>query len=248
MSNSFFMNYFYWLIGLGAFFTLLERWTPREERPLLRNGIGVDLLHVLMNSFAFPYLLSQVLPHQFPSLHLGWASGLGWTTQFLVMTLYCDLAQYGIHNLLHRVSWLWRLHKIHHQAPALDWMVNWHFHYAEVLVYRTLLYVPAGMFGFAGDVMFWHGVMGTAMGHFTHSNLRWKFGLFRYVFNSPAMHLWHHAKSPINKNFGMVFSLWDWLFGTAYFPPRDPEALGIAGEETPPRTWFQQLTSPFKAT
>ena len=158
------MNYFFWLLGLGAIFTLLERWAPRQERRLLRKGWATDLTHILMNSFAFPYLIGQIVPYQFPSLHLGWAVGLGWAGQFVLMTLYCDLAQYGIHNLLHRVPFLWRFHKIHHQAPTLDWMVNWHFHYAEVLVYRSLLYVPAGMFGFSGEVMFWHGVLGTAMG------------------------------------------------------------------------------------
>ena len=242
------MNYFLWLFGLGALFTLLERWQPRQARPLLRDGLGIDLFHVLMNSFAFPYLISQIVPYQFPSLNLGWAAGLGWASQFGLMTLYCDLAQYGIHNLLHRVPWLWRFHKIHHQAPALDWMVNWHFHYAEVLVYRSLLYVPAGMLGFSGGVIFWHGVMGTAMGHFTHSNLRWNLGPLRFVFNSPAMHLWHHAKAPKNKNFGMVFSVWDWLFGTAHFPDRDPESLGIGGEDVSPRSWFQQLLAPFKGT
>lgn len=242
------MNYFLWLFGLGALFTLLERWQPRQARPLLRDGLGIDLFHVLMNSFAFPYLISQIVPYQFPSLNLGWAAGLGWASQFGLMTLYCDLAQYGIHNLLHRVPWLWRFHKIHHQAPALDWMVNWRFHYAEVLVYRSLLYVPAGMLGFSGGVIFWHGVMGTAMGHFTHSNLRWSLGPLRFVFNSPAMHLWHHAKAPKNKNFGMVFSVWDWLFGTAHFPDRDPESLGIGGEDVSPRSWFQQLLAPFKAT
>ena len=242
------MNYFLWLFGLGAMFTLLERWQPRQGRPFLRDGLGTDLLHVLMNSFAFPYLVSRIVPYQFPALKLEWAAGLGWGSQFLLMTLYCDLAQYGIHNLLHRVPWLWRFHKIHHQAPALDWMVNWHFHYAEVLVYRSLLYVPAGMFGFSGDVIFWHGVMGTAMGHFAHSNLKWNLGPFRYVFNSPAMHLWHHAKVPKNKNFGMVFSVWDWLFGTAHFPSHDPESLGVAGENRAPRTWMRQLVAPFKAT
>lgn len=242
------MSYFFWLLGLGAIFTLLERRAPRQERRLLRRGWATDLTHILMNSFAFPYLIGQIVPYQFPALHLGWAVGLGWASQFVLMTLYCDLAQYGIHNLLHRVPLLWRFHKIHHQAPALDWMVNWHFHYVEVLVYRILLYVPAGMFGFSGEVMFWHGVLGTAMGHFTHSNLRWNPGRWRYVFNSPAMHLWHHAKAPKNKNFGMVFSIWDWLFGTAHFPADDPESLGIAGEEGAPQTWIQQLVAPFKAT
>lgn len=52
------------------------------------------------------------------------------------------------------------------------------------------------------------------------------FGLSRivkYVFNSPEMHIWHHAaewpdRYPYGINFGITLALWDYLFGTASIP------------------------------
>lgn len=46
------------------------------------------------------------------------------------------------------------------------------------------------------------------------------FGIFNRIFVSPAYHTVHHIANPrfYNKNFGHVFSFWDMLIGTAYFP------------------------------
>jgi len=43
------------------------------------------------------------------------------------------------------------------------------------------------------------------------------------------MHRWHHAIDYPNKgsNYGTKFAFWDWLFGTAYLPPRKPAGYGL---------------------
>ena len=55
------------------------------------------------------------------------------------------------------------------------------------------------------------------------------------------MHIWHHARDlpadrPVGVNFGLSLSVWDWLFGTAYWPSdrEMPERLGFAGIERYP--------------
>ena len=66
---------------------------------------------------------------------------------------------------------------------------------------------------------------------------RWRVGWLKYIVNSPEMHLWHHNHpdcGPVNRNFALTLSVWDWLFGTAYLPGHAPERLGFDGIETYP--------------
>ena len=140
--------------------------------------------------------------------------------------------------------------ELHHSIEAMDWIGNWRFHWMEVVFYRSLLYVPAAFFGFSGLAMFVYGVLNTLVGHFAHSNLRFHAGPLRYIVNSPEMHRWHHAhpdSGPINKNFGITLSVWDWLFGTAYLPSdKNPERLGFAGIDTYPRGIVGRMLIPFR--
>jgi sterol desaturase/sphingolipid hydroxylase (fatty acid hydroxylase superfamily) len=71
--------------------------------------------------------------------------------------------------------------------------------------------------------------------------------LMKYIFNSPEMHIWHHAYTfpehhRYGMNFGLSLSLWDWLFGTAYVPydGRDIK-LGFPGVEKFPRSFMTQV-------
>jgi sterol desaturase/sphingolipid hydroxylase (fatty acid hydroxylase superfamily) len=120
----------------------------------------------------------------------------------------------------------------------------------EVVIYRTMLYPLAAFFGFSGEAMFAYGVVNTLIGHFAHSNLRWRIGALRYLINSPELHVWHHTHpeaGPVDRNFGIALSLWDWLFGTAYAPPgKDPVRLGFEGIESYPQHLPGQVLAPFR--
>ncbi|HSI04134.1 MAG TPA: sterol desaturase family protein, partial [Myxococcota bacterium] len=114
-------------------------------------------------------------------------------------------------------------------------------------VYKSLTYPLLAFFGFDGGVLFALAVVGTAVGHFNHANLDVSIGPLKYIINSPAMHVWHHAHpdcGPPPSNFGITLSLWDWLFGTAYLPARPPQRLAFAGVETFPRTVPGQILHP----
>jgi sterol desaturase/sphingolipid hydroxylase (fatty acid hydroxylase superfamily) len=96
--------------------------------------------------------------------------------------------------------------------------------------------------------MFWCGVLSTFFGHFAHANVNVSLGPLNYLFNSPELHAWHHAHpdfGPLNRNFGMMFSVWDWAFGTAYLPAHAPARLGFSQIERYPRTILKQWLAPF---
>jgi sterol desaturase/sphingolipid hydroxylase (fatty acid hydroxylase superfamily) len=74
----------------------------------------------------------------------------------------------------------------------------------------------------------------------------------RYIFNSPEMHIWHHAHQPPGHlphgaNFGLTLSLWDWVFRTAYLPHDGRDIrLGFPGVERFPRTFLGQSVHGFQ--
>ena len=65
------------------------------------------------------------------------------------------------------------------------------------------------------------------------------------------MHIWHHSKVlskefPKGCNFGLSFSLWDYLFKTAYIPNDGAEIeLGFNGDESFPKKFIGQEVSGF---
>jgi sterol desaturase/sphingolipid hydroxylase (fatty acid hydroxylase superfamily) len=178
--------------------------------------------------------------------------------QFVAFFLLKDFLEWGVHNLLHRVPWLWEFHKVHHSIEELDWIGNFRFHWMEIAVYKGLTYFPLVILGADGRVILAIAVVGTLIGHLNHSNLNLSWGPLRYLLNSPRMHVWHHdrdwpADHPQGVNFAICLSVWDWLFGTAYWPTleqspeQQPRRRGFQGDERFPRSlagrFFYPLSS-----
>ena len=251
-------RYGFWLLAIsGVVFALERAFAWRKDQPVLRPQLVQDLLWFTFNGFfAYGALavvmdpLEGALAQGFKSLtgelltgpgRLQWLTGLPVLAQALTVLVVGDLFEWSIHNLLHRVPWLWRFHRVHHSIKHMDFIGNFRFHYVEIIVYRALKFVPMALiFSLVGaqtHAILGAAVFGTLVGHLNHANLNWCYGPFRYVFNSPQMHLWHHDQFPSNGigyNFGIVFSVWDWVFGTAKMPPRHafvpPAEIGFADE------------------
>ena len=168
--------------------------------------------------------------------------------QAVAYFVLADFLQWGIHRLLHGVPWLWEFHKVHHSIHELDFIGNFHFHWMEIVVYRTLQWIPLAYLGASGEYLLPIAVITTIWGHFNHANLDIGLGPLGYVFNNPRMHVWHHDVSEEGgtaKNFGIVLSLWDHLFGTAYWPrDRSPAKIGYPGDERMPSGLLAQLVWP----
>jgi sterol desaturase/sphingolipid hydroxylase (fatty acid hydroxylase superfamily) len=85
------------------------------------------------------------------------------------------------------------------------------------------------------------------IGHLNHANIKISWGVFKYIFNNPIMHLYHHAKLfPENfkkgVNFGISLSCWDYLFKTAYVPDKTGMIdLGWEGDDDFSKSFFGQL-------
>jgi sterol desaturase/sphingolipid hydroxylase (fatty acid hydroxylase superfamily) len=119
----------------------------------------------------------------------------------------------------------------------------------EIVIYRSLTYLPLIVLGVNSTVILWIAVFTTLIGHLNHSNLKLDWGPFRYVLNSPRLHVWHHDvvnHKRSGQNFGIIFSLWDFLFGTAYLPEEEqPPRLGFENMEKFPEGLTRRLVYPF---
>jgi sterol desaturase/sphingolipid hydroxylase (fatty acid hydroxylase superfamily) len=168
--------------------------------------------------------------------------------QVVVFLLVSDFLQWCVHNALHRVPFLWTFHKVHHAITTMDFVGSFRFHWMEILVYKSAQWLPLALLGASGEAAFVVAVFGTFWGDFNHANLNAGLGPLGYLFNSPRMHLWHHDASDeggVAKNFGIVLSLWDFLFGTVFWPrDRSPKTLGYPGIEEMPLGLAGELAWP----
>lgn len=249
-----YLQYYFWLIGTSLVVFILERLRPwRREQKVLREGIGQDLFWLVFNGHFLGLLLAMLTGHVVQLFNsflfslglpvpesLALAAGLPLWLQFIIFFLIKDFVEWNIHRTLHRVPWLWEFHKLHHSIRDMDWIGNFRFHWGEVIVYKTLSYLPLTILGVDGGVILAIAVIGTLMQDLNHANIRLDWGPLRYVLNSPAMHIWHHDTEMHGKggqNFGIVLSTWDWLFGTVYWPKdrEEPKELGFDGLDEFPR-------------
>jgi sterol desaturase/sphingolipid hydroxylase (fatty acid hydroxylase superfamily) len=64
--------------------------------------------------------------------------------------------------------------------------------------------------------------------HVRHSHIWWAWGpRISHFFHSPAQHQIHHSCDPkhINKNFGEILAVFDWMFGSLYVAGKQKEEL-----------------------
>lgn len=76
--------------------------------------------------------------------------------------------------------------------------------------------------------------------------------VMKTVFNSPEMHIWHHAHdwpgdNTYGINFGLTLAIWDYVFGTAHIPHSGRDIrLGFPGVESFPDKFGTQVIHGFK--
>lgn len=255
------MIYWHWLVAVSFFFVFAERLLPaRREQPVVRAQLANDLAYLAFNGHFFALLaggfggalalrsrelLGSVLPFTAEGSTL---ATLPFAAQFVVYLLLSDFLQWCVHIALHRVPWLWQLHKVHHSIHEMDWAGNFRFHWMEIVVYRSVLYLPLALLGGDSAPLFAVALFATFWGHFNHANLKLGIGPFRFLLNSPRMHIWHHDASDeggVAKNYGIVLSIWDWIFGTVYWPlDRAPARLGYPDDVEMPGDIVRQMLFP----
>ena len=143
------------LAALSGFVMLLERlfpWRPQQKQ--LRPKLWSDLIHLVFNGHFLGLLLAGLASTWVLPYVDRWLAKEGITdavyrnaavdwplwAQILVALFAVDFIQWCVHNLLHRVPFLWELHKAHHSVKdgEMDWIVSFRFSWLEVIVYKSV--------------------------------------------------------------------------------------------------------------
>ena len=193
------------------------------------------------------------------------ANGVTVVLYTLAVVLAIDLAVWSTHYLQHKVRVLWAFHQVHHSAEVLTPITVFRMHPVDLFftglmtvglmggtlalfVYltgarpteATILGVNAITFGFY--------LLGYNLRH-SHIWLSYPVWL-SHILISPAMHQIHHSidTKHWDRNMGLIFAVWDWLFGTLYVP-RGYERLefGVSKEEPNPFSSVREIyLKPFR--
>jgi sterol desaturase/sphingolipid hydroxylase (fatty acid hydroxylase superfamily) len=260
-------NYFYGLIIISLAVFILELLFPwRKNQAILRKDFWMDMFYMFFNFFLLNLIvliaLSNVtdqLLNDFLSLFdlqlvfiqlidiSKYPKGIALLSFFIIS----DFIQWNTHRMLHRVPFLWNFHKVHHSVKEMGFAAHLRYHWMEPIVYKSMLYIPMAIIGgFSVQDVFIVHFFAISIGHLNHANLGWDYGILKYVFNNPKMHIWHHSKTMPNKfgtNFGLTLSIWDYIFKTNYIPKdgRDIE-LGFENDNQFPNDFIHQEIYPIK--
>lgn len=227
-----------------------ERVRPfRKGLPLLREGIWVDIIwYTLIQSYflkiiIFDYII-QPAQHAIDWSDYQFVSRWPIAVQVLFFVVTHDLYIYLFHRFQHANKYFWRTHEAHHSAKEVDFIAGSRSNALEIMINQTIEFLPIFILGADPAVLPIKALLDAMFGMFIHANIDVKLGKWKYLFNSPELHLWHHAnyQEVFHANFSTKFATWDYLFGTIYDPNKKPgnerENWGLYYEF--PRDYFLQ--------
>ncbi len=134
----------YWLVFVCTFLgvAVWESFRPRSplgwpaEQRWGRHGLILTisaLLQTFMIRLSPVVVAAMVSGSRFGILN---HSFLPLSVQCALAVLLLDLERYGAHRAFHSVSFLWRIHEVHHSDPDYDVSTAGRFHPFEVLLSR----------------------------------------------------------------------------------------------------------------
>jgi sterol desaturase/sphingolipid hydroxylase (fatty acid hydroxylase superfamily) len=240
------------LFFLAIIFIPLEMaFALRVESTTLRKNVHQDLgfyvVNAIVPSLILAGLLSVLVAVVRPIYATGvfhWLASLPLLLRFALAVVIGDVGAYWGHRWSHEIPFLWRFHRIHHQAETIDWLVTSRAHPVDMVFVRfcgiALIYfcgLAQGSLGQGTVLMSSYLVIGGLWAYFVHANINWRFGAVERWLASPAFHHWHHSNESrvsIDKNYAAIFPWIDRVFGTFHLPSRRWPAS--YGELPPPQT------------
>jgi len=163
----------------------------------------------------------------------------------LVLFILDDASRYGLHRLMHKFDFLWRIHQLHHSATTLTPITTLRLHPFESVLYQIRGSLVHGLC--AGSSFYFLGYQAGAWqvwgasawviafnvlgANLRHSHIPFSYGRLEAVFISPAQHQAHHGVKTMMSNYGSVLSIWDRLGGSlrsghkAYELPKHAQSL-----------------------
>ncbi len=254
---------------------------PREYyyHPSTRVDIQVTILNLIifgsgvLSVFFFGPIVAWGLLDVLTSL---WGSPVpqettlaGGVAAALILILVGDFCRYLVHYCHHKALVLWPFHAVHHSAEVMTPITFYRGHPVYYALQQVVMSVLIGttqaiiLFLLVGHIELWVIYLGTLVyhayiflgGHLRHSHIPIRYGrALEHLLISPMQHQVHHSSDPKHhdKNFGEIFAIWDWMFGTLYIPDASEDltfgiadSKGVLIEQPHPGFWKAMLV-PFR--
>ncbi|MBL0332847.1 MAG: sterol desaturase family protein [Chlorobiota bacterium] len=260
-----FSNTALWALIAGITFLITETILPKrfDYDVLKRKGFWLDLFYHLFNHHIVQLLglfaICYAVDYKFKDF-IKWVgfeikprliiSEFNFWWQFLILFIIQDFLEYVTHVIMHKIPFMWEIHRIHHAQKEMGFASTHHFHWVEFFFFKIAFYLPFGLLGYSfQDYFVIQYIINIFNSFFTHSNIKCKFGFVNYIINTPETHHWHHAyniKKKYGVNFASILNCWDYLFGTIYLPIDIEPILGDEKKSKVPATFIGQFFYPFK--
>ncbi|MFC4295904.1 sterol desaturase family protein [Novosphingobium tardum] len=189
--------------------------------------------------------------------------GASFGTAFVLILLASEFGFYWVHRLAHdsrntRFNWFWGFHRTHHSGKFMNVLLNfrvlpiWSFIVPNTWIWGLAVYLGLGSATAAVIVVvtIWNLV--------THANFRWDdairshriwgetWRILEHAFVTPGIHHTHHGYGKDGasyRNFGVVLSIYDTIFGTLHIPDGRPSRYGLPGPNDV--HWTREVFYPF---
>ena len=169
-------------------------------------------------------------------------------TYTVTLFIFDDMSRYLVHRAMHHFPPLWAFHKVHHSAEYLTPLTVLRTHPIEGVIFSLRSSIVQAvtiasfvfLFGEKIDLITVFGVniflflFNISGANLRHSHFSLSYGTFwERIFISPAQHQIHHSidVKHQNKNFGVVFSIWDRLGGSLFLAQKGEDLkFGVSGK------------------
>jgi sterol desaturase/sphingolipid hydroxylase (fatty acid hydroxylase superfamily) len=168
--------------------------------------------------------------------HRLFSLGTGWAVWVLAVVVV-DFNEYWNHRVSHRMRLLWANHVQHHSSTHMNVSTALR---TPLTSFSGVIFFPwLAILGFQPWIIFAAFSVHSVYQFWIHTELigklpRW----YEFVFTTPSHHRVHHGSNGqyIDKNFSLLFILWDRIFGT-FQAESEPVTYGLVNDLNSNNVW-----------
>ncbi|TDG36164.1 sterol desaturase family protein [Pedobacter changchengzhani] len=139
--------------------------------------------------------------------------------KFLIGFLMLDFCEYAYHFVMHKISFLWKMHLIHHTDKFVNVSTTVREHPGETFIRVSFMIVVVFVTGIPIEILLIRQFIQSFSNVVSHTSMSLPKKLEKwlgYILITPSLHkVHHHDKMPYtDSNYGDILCIWDRLFGT----------------------------------
>ena len=248
-------------VGVLSVIFGLETWLPffhgRQRRIIhARRNLAIAVLNAVILGLLFSKPTSMIADWT-ASLSLGIIHRLNINTlvDTLLAIILMDGWMYLWHRANHRISFLWRFHRMHLSDPQMDVTTALRFHTGEHVFSSLLRFAVIPLLGMNLWQLIFYEILLLPIIQFHQSNVNlpesWDRCL-RTIIVTPNIHRVHHSRwqPETDSNYSSIFSFWDRVFGS-FRLRKDPHTIQYGLYTYDAQEWqttWGMLKTPFLTT